>query len=124
MTTADKLNRLADLQSQADVISQRYQEMIDSLITPDILAQIADIEAEKATALEALQEGISRLTSEVKAEVLGAGATVKGAHLMAVWANGRVSWDTKKLDGYAAAHQELLAFRSEGEPSVSIRGVK
>ncbi|MCG3145996.1 MAG: hypothetical protein HONDAALG_03775 [Gammaproteobacteria bacterium] len=52
------------------------------------------------------------------------GATVKGAALSAVYAKGRVSWDNKALEGYAVAHPELLAFRSEGAPSVSIRGVK
>ncbi len=42
---------------------------------------------------------------------------------MAIYSKGRMSWDGKRLDGYATAHPEILAFRSEGQPSVSIREV-
>ena len=49
------------------------------------------------------------------------GETVKGDHLQAVWSKGRASWDDKALMGYTKAHPELLEFRKQGEPSVSIR---
>jgi len=49
---------------------------------------------------------------------------VKGRELEAVYVKGRISWDNKALDGYAAAHPEIGAFRKQGDPSVSIRGVK
>lgn len=118
-----KLNRLAELQSQQDVINLRFDELRNSVLTPDIRAELDEIEAERQTALDTLSGGITALTDEIKADVLAGGQSVKGAHLMAVWAKGRVSWDTKKLDGLMIALPQLAAARSEGQPSVSIRKV-
>jgi hypothetical protein len=36
---------------------------------------------------------------------------------------GRVSWDTKALDGYAVAHPEIEKLRIEGAPTVRIAKV-
>ena len=124
MSAIEKLNRLESLQAQADVIRLRFQELREQIMTPEIKAALADVDAEEATTLESLNEGITSLTDEVKQAVLDAGETVKGDNLQAVWVKGRVSWDTKSLDGYAVAHPELLGLRKEGSPSVSIRNVK
>jgi hypothetical protein len=93
-------------------------------MTPEIKEALADVDAEEATTMEAVNAGISSLTDEVKQAVFINGASAKGDYLQAVWMKGRVSWDSKSLEGYAAAHPEIKAFRKEGEPTVSIRGVK
>lgn len=124
MDTTEKLNRLSDLQAQADVIRLRFQELRDGIMTPEIKAALAEVDAEEATAIEAVSAGIANLTDEIKQEVVAGGSSVKGNFLQAVWTKGRVSWDTKALDGYAAGHPEIVQFRKEGEPSVSIRTVK
>lgn len=62
--------------------------------------------------------------NRVKASVNLLGETVKGEHLQAVFSDGRVTWDTKEMDGYAAAHPEIKQFRNVGKPSVAIREVK
>ena len=121
MDTINKLNKLADLQSQRDVVNIHFDELRDSLISPEIRAQLAEIDAERETSMTAIDQGIATLEAEVKTDVLAAGASVKGAYLQAVWNKGRVSWGTKSLDGYAAAHPEIFVFRKEGVPSVSIR---
>lgn len=123
METIEKLNRLAELEAQADVLRLHFQNLRDAVLTQEQREQLADIDAEQQTALEALKGGIDSLTAEIKAEVASAGATVKADHLQAVYSKGRVSWDTKALDGYAAGHPEVLPFRKEGDPSVSIRKV-
>ena len=119
-----KLDRLADMQAQADVIRIKFNELREKIMIPEIKAQLAEVDAEEQTTLEAVNDGIASLTNEIKAAVIAAGATVKGDYLQAVYAKGRVSWDTKSLDGYAAGHPEIAKFRKEGEPSVSIRNVK
>lgn len=124
MDTTEKLNRLSDLQAQADVIRLRFQELRDGIMTPEIKAALAEVDAEEATAIEAVSAGIANLTDEIKQEVVAGGSSVKGNFLQAVWMKGRVSWDTKALDGFAAGHPEIVQFRKEGEPSVSIRAVK
>lgn len=123
MDITQKLDQLAEFMSQRDLIGIHKQEAIDSVLTPEIKAKLADIETEFKLQSLAVDENIDALTNEVKAEIIKAGATAKGAHIQAVFMKGRVSWDTKALDGYAAAHPEVAQFRKEGEPSVSIRKI-
>jgi len=123
MNITEKLDQLADMQAHADVIRLHFNDLRAKILTPEIKQQLDDLDAEMNTALDTLNGGITTLTAEIKDDVLKSGATVKGASLMAVWNKGRVSWDTKSLDGYMVAHPEMTAFRKEGEPSVTIRKV-
>jgi hypothetical protein len=84
---------------------------------------LSDIDAEYDPLLDAATENANTITQAIKAAVIENGATVKGAHLMAVYSKPRVTWDGKILDGYAVAHPEINAARKVGEPSVSIRSV-
>lgn len=61
------------------------------------------------------------LEDEIKARVVAAGRTVSGTSLQAVFNKGRVSWNTKGLDGYALANPQIKAFRTVGQPYASIR---
>jgi uncharacterized protein YqeY len=132
MNTVEKLNQLDEFQAQKALLDLDKKQMIEDvynrLYTPEVrqaLEEIkkaeADINAEFAIKSEAVDENIAKLTAEIKDEVLANGATVKGEHMMAVFTKGRVSWDTKGLDGYVVAHPEVSQFRKEGEPSVAIR---
>lgn len=123
MNTIEKLNRIADLKSGIALVESDKQALIDSILTPEIKAKLAEIDAEFAGKTESLNQEMAFLEGEVKQEVVSGGATVKGTFLMAVFNKGRVSWDTKALDGYATAHPEIEQFRKVGEPSVSIRGI-
>ena len=123
MNTVEKLNQLAEYQAKADVLALDKQRLIDTLISPEIKAQIDEINYEFATQLEALDTNIAALTADIKADVVQGGASVKGAHLQAVYAKGRVSWDSKMLDGLAIAIPEVAKARKEGAPSVSIRNI-
>jgi hypothetical protein len=90
----------------------------------DALAQRkAEIEAEFAGKSEAVDENIKKLTEEIKAEVKTLGHSVKGDHYQGVYMNGRITWDTKAMDGYAVGHPEVLFMRKEGEPSVTLRRI-
>ena len=119
-----KLDQLAEFQSQRGVAMLEKQALLDEIYTAEIKARMAEIEAEFATKTEGVAANIAALEAEIKRAVVAHGASVKGSVFHAVFAKGRVSWDTKSLDGYATAHPELLAFRKEGEPSVSIRVAK
>jgi hypothetical protein len=118
-----KLDELAELQAAQDVTRLDYDAKRKS-----ILAQVQDqldaLDAEYQSLLGVAGERIGNLESEVRALVLANGASVKGTKLHAVYTKGRVTWDTKGLDGYAAAHPELATFRKEGTPSVTIRAAK
>lgn len=121
MTIEEKLNQLADYRAQIDVIKFKKQDAIALILTPEIKAELDEIEAEFAPMTEAAQANIAALESEIKESVIFNGTTVKGEFLMAVYSKPRASWDTKGLDGYAVAHPEIKSFQSFGKPSVAIR---
>src|SRR5512146_2680225 len=107
-TTQGKLDMLADLRDRRAAAVLAVDAEIEALQAP-IREQLRALEAAKLAATMALDAEISDVEAVIKLDVLKAGATVKGVRLMAVWSKGRVSWDNKRLDGYAMAHPELLA---------------
>ena len=122
MDAVEMLDKLADFRSQRDLIRLQESEAMDAAFPEELRQTLKDIEAEFAGRSEIVNEKIASLEKEIKAEVLEHGETVKGTHLKAVWNKGRVSWNSKALEGYAVAHPEVAAFRKEGKPSISIRG--
>ena len=119
-----KLDALADYKAQVDALNLQKQDAINAVLTPEIRAEVADIEAEFAGKAEGAQENINALTADIKFMVIEHGGTVKGEFLMAVRNKGRTTWDSKKLAGYAAAHPEIEQFKKVGNPTVTIRAKK
>lgn len=118
------LDALARLYAERDHLARSYQEQIDKLISPEIKVKMDEIAAEMAQQLTGVNANIAEAERSIKIDILTLGESVKGVHLHAVWTKGRTSWNTKALEGFAAAHPEINQFRSEGEPSVSIRAAK
>lgn len=104
------LDHLAGLRSAEAAIKMRFDELRNSILTPEIRAQLAEIDAEQQTAIEAATSGLAKLTDEIKAAVIANGASVKGANLQAVYTSGRVTWDTKAISSAI----ERIHGRSEG----------
>lgn len=123
MNTKEKLDALYELKCAIEVSNMDKQALIDSILTPEIKQKIAEIESEFSEKNAVVNTKLSALEYEIKADVVSGGETVKGDYLMAVFTKGRVSWDTKSLDGYAAAHPEVSQFKKTGDPSVSIRTI-
>ncbi len=119
----EKLDQLANFQAEKDVLQLQKQELIDEILTAEIKARLDEIEAEFAPRVAAVEENIAALEAEIKADVLKNGETIRGTFLRAVWNRGRVSWDTKSMDEYALYHPEVIRFRKQGQPYVSITRV-
>ena len=120
----NKLNELYNLYENLKFLERQKKELIDSVITPEIRETLNEIDVEFDDKEKFINKSIATLESEIKSDVLALGESVKGDYLMAVYTKGRVSWDTKLLDGYATAHPEILQFKQIGNPSVSIRANK
>ncbi len=119
-----KLDQLANFQAEKEVLQLEKKELIDQILTPEIRARIAEIEAEFEPRLEVVDLKIAALEEEIKQDVLQNGASVRGSFLRAVWNKGRVTWDTKGMDDYSIGHPEILTFRKQGQPYVSITQVE
>ncbi len=118
-----KLDQLANFQAQRDVLELEKQALIDQAIPPEIKARLEEIEAEFAGKRETVDANIAALDTEIRDEVLRQGTTVKSTFLRVVYHPGRITWDTKRLDAYARARPEVLEFRRQGEPFVSIQKI-
>ena len=117
------LEKLAEYRAAIDVVLLEKQALIAAILTDEIKAQLAEIDDEFSEKTHAASAAAGELEEQIKQAVTEFGQSVKGEFLHAVFSKGRVSWDTKSLDGYAAAHPELMTFRKEGQPSVGIRKV-
>jgi len=118
------LDSLADMRFRRDLINSDKQAAIDGVLTVEIKAALAGIDAEFGEQMAAADVSIGELENAVKSAVVVHGESIRGQHLMAVWSKPRVSWDAKALDGFVAAHPEMERFRKVGEPSVSIRAAQ
>lgn len=119
MNSQQALEKLTELYAKRDLL------MIDkkAAIPAEIQAVLDEIEAEFSPKQDAIGNEISELEAHVKSLVLESGETAKGGSLQAVYAKGRVTWDSKALDGYAKANPAIAEYRKQGEPSVSIRKI-
>ena len=86
-----KLNELANFKAQVDALDFQKQDAIDKVLTPEIRAELADIEAEFAGKAEVANANINELTAIIKQMVLENGSSVKGDFFMAVRNKGRTT---------------------------------
>ena len=92
----------------------------------EVLARTQDelFKVRKETGIDELEEGIATMKKAIGAKVLAHGSPVKGSALQAIINKGRITWDSKQLEGMMALIPGLSAARKEGEPTVTIRGIK
>jgi len=120
----DKLNELFEARSQQQELIDIKQEAKNALITPDILVQMNIIDDHYGDQITSISNVVGMLEYEIKELILSMGMTVNGDNLQAVFVKGRVTWDSKKLMGYAEAHPEINNFKKVGKPTAQIRTIK
>jgi hypothetical protein len=117
---AEKLGRLENLRGAADVARLDY-EAKRAEILKQIQAELDSLDSEYKPILESADENIAALENEIKTDVLLYGESVSSGVYRATYTKGRVSWDNEGLAKYAASHSDVLQFRKQGQPVVSLR---
>lgn len=120
---AARLDELAEIKAAVEVTRLDYEAKRAEILRA-VQEELAALDAEYQPLMDTSAERVTALEAEIKDDVLRFGASVKGKHFHAVYSRGHVSWDTKALNGYARAHPEVLSFRKEGKPSITLRVVK
>ena len=118
MDTIEKLNKLSEYQNDIEILKHDKQMIIDNA-----MAEFKDVLDEYDSRLNSVSGRIAELEAEIKQDVLHTGSTIKGVFIMAVYNKGRITWDNKGLEGFMVAHPEIVAFRKEGDPSVTLRKI-
>ena len=119
---AEKLERLSNLRGAADVARLDYESKRVEILK-QIQAELDALDSEYKPVLEAVEENIAVLENEIKTDVLLYGESISGGSYRASYTQGRVSWDSEGMTKYAASHPDVLQFRKQGQPSVSLRVV-
>ena len=119
---AEKLERLSNLRNAAEFTRLDY-ETKRTQILKQIQSELDALDAEYKPVLEAAEENIVALENEIKTDVLLHGESVAGGMYRAVYTQGRVSWDNEGMAKYAASHPDVLQFRKQSQPTVSLRVV-
>jgi hypothetical protein len=119
---AEKLERLSNLRNAAE-FTRLDHETKRAEILKQIQAELDALDAEYEPVLEAAQENIAALENEIKTDVLLFGESVSGGMYRACYTQGRVSWDNEGMAKYAMLHPDVLQFKKQGQPSVSLRAV-
>jgi len=118
-----KLNRLAEIRAAADLTRADY-EAKRAEILGKVQSELDALEDEYAPLMQVSSEYADSIMAEIKNDVLRHGASVRADSIQAVYAKGRILWDAKGLNQYAESHPDLLEYRKQGNPIISIRSVK
>lgn len=124
MSIEEKLNELKEIEQEIKrhtVKTRREISDITPRVPDEITDHIAWMEEQLVDFLEPLETLRNALEGEIKSTVLAAGLSVKSDNYQAVYVKGRISWDSKSLGGYAAAHPEIEQFKKVSDPSVRIK---
>jgi DNA-binding Lrp family transcriptional regulator len=119
---AAKLERLSNLRNAAEFTRLDY-ETRRTAILQQIQSELDALDAEYKPVLEAAGENIAALENEIKTDVLLHGESVSGGRYRAVYMQGRTSWDHDGMAKYAALHPDVLQYRKQSQPTVSLRVV-
>ena len=115
-----ELQVLSELYAQRDLlnadIATRRAEILRA-----VQAELDALDEETAPMIEAISNKIATAEVQAKEVVIQKGESVKGYGLHLVYTTGRVTWETKILDGMAALFPEINKARKVGAASVSIR---
>jgi DNA-directed RNA polymerase sigma subunit (sigma70/sigma32) len=117
---AAKLERLSNLRGAADLARLDY-ETRRAEILKQVQAELDGLEQEYRPILDATEENIAALENEIKTDVLLCGESVTGGSFRATYTQGRVSWDNEGMAKYADTHPDVLQFRKQGQPIVTLR---
>ena len=117
-----KLERLSNLRGAADLARLDYESK-RAAILKQVQAELDALDMEYKPVIEATEETIAALENEIKTDVLLYGESVTGGSYRATYTQGRVSWDNDGMTKYAAAHPDVLQFRKQGKPIVTLRVV-
>ena len=119
---AQKLERLTNLRNAADAARLDYESKRAEILK-QIQAELDALDLEYKPVIEAAEENIAVLENEIKTDVLLYGNSVSGGSYRASYTQGRISWDNEGMAKYAAAHPDVIQFRKQGNPIVSLRVV-
>jgi hypothetical protein len=120
LDVGDTFQRLARARAGKARLEEEY-EAARAAVLARVKDELAAVDEAFAQRLAEAAEAATTAEQAARDIVLRTGKSVHLAGIRALYSAPRVSWDTPKLEAYAAAHPEVLAFRKLGKPFVNLR---
>jgi hypothetical protein len=117
------LDELAEWKEKQENLAVEKKTAIEKAFPQEVRNKIVEIESDFIEKELATNAKIAELEEDIRVAVLNTGSTIRGKTMMAVWSKGRVTWDSKVLEGMMVFVPELKSARKEGQPSVSIKKI-
>lgn len=117
---ASLLERLSNLHEAEDAARLDYEAKRQEILKK-VQTELDALEVEYQPILDSVKENMEELEKEIRTEVLMHGESVSGGAYRALFTKGRIGWDNKGIEKYAQKHPEVLEFRREGAPIISLR---
>lgn len=115
------IDQLAKLNADREILLDEKERAVRAIMPEELRRKLDEVAEAFEQRIEGLDKERKALENAVRDQVLHDGESIRGAKLLALYQEGKTSWDTKGLDGYAVAHPEIAVFRKEGKPFVTIR---
>lgn len=109
---------------EQELLNSEKEATIDQIIPLEMKAILNQIQRDFQENLKRLNNEIISLEEEIKQETVNCATTVKGTYLQAIFSQGMKTWDSKALEQYSKSHPEIITFRKQGKPFVSIRQIQ
>jgi hypothetical protein len=116
-----KLDELFGLRTSLASLPQERDAAILRQLPPELQETVASIMQEFADMQAQREQEDTALAEQIRTAVKTLGVPVLGTHLQASYQPGRRSWDSDGLERLALREPEVLIYRQQGEPIVSIR---
>ena len=113
------LEQMVEVNAAVQVTRLDY-EAKQAEIMATVQAELNALSAEYDPLLDSGRERLQALEAQAKELCIMRGQSAKVDGLAVTYVKGRTSWDTKALEGYAAAHPEIERFRMDGNPSARL----
>lgn len=117
------LEEIAALTSKINEARAGYETQVEQALAayPELTERLKTLKEINQQEQDAMAAALAAREESVKQLVIAGAESVSHAGLIAVYSSGRTTWDSKSLEGYSAAHPEILKFRKTGSPSVAIK---
>lgn len=113
------LVKMSDMKMQMEMLLEEKERALP----PEVQQMIKDRDAEFQPKIELLEQQLKEFHQELEKAVVACGKTVKGLRYQAVYLSPKPVWDSDKLEGYAAAHPEILQLKTMGKAGIQLRKV-
>lgn len=117
------LDQFEGLHENLRFLARQLVEQREELLGPGLAKALLDLNAKYIALYETTEKQIAEVKDKITAVIAKRRESFRGDNWQVVYIKPRGLWNDQALQGFAASHPEILAFRKESLPSVMFRPI-